>query len=114
MRRTEKVLPDYVNNESVDITDADTAPWRRLLGDAGLRSVSVSGSGVFKDEAAINTVEDLAFQGDNRDFQLVFGNGDYLQGSFQVASFSYEGEHNGEQTYSLTLESAAVVSMNRG
>ena len=102
-----------VNNEQVDITDSDNAPWRQLLGDAGLRSISVSGSGVFKDEAAINTVEELAFSGNNRDFQLVFGNSDYIQGSFQVAGFTYEGEHDGEQTYTLSLESAGVCALSR-
>lgn len=102
-----------VNNESVDITDSDNAPWRALLGDAGLRSISVSGSGVFKDDASYNIVEDLSFSGLNRDFQLVLANSDYIQGSFQIASLSYAGEHNGEQTYDVTLESAGVCSMNR-
>lgn len=98
-----------VNNESVDITTADEAPWRQLLADTGLRSISVSGSGVFEDGAAANDVEDLAFNGNLQDFQIVFGNGDYMQGQFQVTAFEYGGEHVGEQTYSITLESAAQI-----
>lgn len=102
-----------INNETVDITTSDEAPWRTLLGDAGIRSVSISGSGVFKDEAAINRVEDLAFSGALEDFQLVFGNSDYIQGAFQVTRFEYGGEHNGEQTFSISLESGAAVAMSR-
>lgn len=102
-----------VNNETVDITTSDEAPWRILMPDAGIRSVTISGSGVFKDEAAINSLEDLAFNGNVEDFQAVFGNGDMLQGLFQVTSFEYGGEHNGEQTYSLTLESAAETVLTR-
>lgn len=102
-----------VNNETVDITDSDNAPWRVLMADAGIRSVALSGSGVFKDEDAINSVEDLALSGQVEDFQMVFGNGDIMQGLFQVTSFEYGGEHNGEQTYSIALESAAEIFMTR-
>jgi TP901-1 family phage major tail protein len=102
-----------VNNEQVDITESDTAPWRQLLGDAGLRSVSMSGTGVFKDDSAFNRVEDLSFTGALEDYQLVFGNGDYIQGQFQVASLQWAGDHDKEQQYDVTLESGGVVSMHR-
>lgn len=102
-----------VNNESVDITTADDAPWRQLLGDTGLRTVSVSGSGVFEDDAAVNDIEDLAFSGALQELQIVFGNGDIMQGEFQVTSFEYGGEHTAEQTYSVSLESAARIDFQR-
>lgn len=102
-----------INNEQVDVTTDDEAPWRHLLADAGLRSISLSGSGVFKDDSAYNDVEDLAMNANLQEFQLVMGNGDYFQGLFQVASLEYAGEHNGEQTYSMTLESAGIVVLNR-
>lgn len=102
-----------VNNEIVDITTSDEAPYRQLLADTGLRSVSISGSGVFKDDAPINEIEDLAFNGGTDEFQIVFGNGDILQGLFQVASFEYSGEHTAEQTFSITLESAAIFTFMR-
>ena len=102
-----------INNESVDITTSDEAPWRQLMGDVGLRSVSLSGSGVFEDGAAVNSVEDLALAGTLEEFQIVFGNGDILQGVFQVTSFEYGGEHTAEQTYSISLESGGIVTMSR-
>ena len=103
-----------VNNETVDITTGDEAPWRLLLENAGIRSVAVSGSGVFEDGAAINTVEDLAFSGLFKEFQMVFQNGDIVEGDFQVTSFQYAGEHNGEQTYSISLASSGTITMTRG
>lgn len=102
-----------INNETVDITTSDEAPWRQLLGDTGIRSASISGSGVFEDDAAINSVEDLAFNGNIEEFQVVFGNGDLLQGEFQITSFEYGGEHGAEQTYSISLESAGICTMSR-
>lgn len=102
-----------INNETVDITTADEAPWRQLLGDTGLRSVSVSGSGVFQDDAAMNSVEDLAMDGTLQEFQLVFGNGDIMQGMFAVSSFEHGGEHTAEQTASISLESATIITTLR-
>ena len=102
-----------INNQSVDITTSNTAPWRQLLADAGMRSVSVSGSGVFEDEAAIQTVEELALSGNLQEFQMVFGNSDMYQGSFQVTSFQYAGSHVAEQTYNLSIESAGIITLLR-
>jgi TP901-1 family phage major tail protein len=102
-----------INNESVDVTTADEAPWRQLLGDTGLRSVSASGSGVFDDGAPINQCEDLAFSGALEEFLLTFENGDQIQGVFQLTSFEYGGEHTAEQTFSISLESGGICTMSR-
>lgn len=102
-----------INNETVDITTSDNAPWRQLLDNSGARTVSISGSGVFQDDAAVNSIEDLVMDGTTQEFQAVFENGDIIQGVFQVTSFEYGGEHTSEQTYSVSLESAAVCSLIR-
>ncbi len=103
-----------VNNETVDITTSDEAPWRELLGNTGIRSLSFSGSGVFEDDAAINSIEELALNGNLQEFQLVFENNDMYQGNFQVVSFEYAGEHGSEQTFSISLESASIINFSRG
>ena len=102
-----------INNEQVDITDSDSAPWRHLLGDAGLRTMSISGAGVFQDDAAYNSIQNEAINGSLQEYQVVFENGDIFQGLFQVASLEEAGEHVGEQTYSLTLESAGQIALSR-
>lgn len=99
-----------VNNETVDITDSDNAPFRQLLGDTGMRSLSVSGSGIFKDDTGVTAVEDLAYTGDLQEFQITFPNGDTIQGMFAVASFEYSGDYNSNQNFSITLESASIFS----
>lgn len=103
-----------LNNESVDITTSDEAPWRALLGDTGLRTVSLSGSGVFQDDAAINDIEDLAMTGLLNNFEISFENGDTFTGAFQVTSFEYGGEHTAEQTYSISMESSGTIVLARG
>ena len=46
-----------VNNESVDVTNKDSAGKRNLLAAAGVQSVSISGSGVFTDAASETTIK---------------------------------------------------------
>lgn len=103
-----------INNEVVDITTSDEAPWRTLLADAGLRSVNISGSGVYVDDAAIQSVEDLAFNGNLQEFQILFADtNDILQGVFAVSSFERGAEHVDAGSFSITLESAAAVTLIR-
>jgi len=100
-----------INNEQVDITADDTAPWRRLLAGAGLRSMSISGNGVNKDDAQLNLVRARALDGALDDFQIVEPSGDTLTGLFQVASFEESGDYNGANLFSITLESGGTIAL---
>jgi TP901-1 family phage major tail protein len=102
-----------VNNETVDITTDDEAPWQTLLGDAGIRSCAMSGSGVFDDGAQVNSLEDLAFSGALQEFKMTFANGDHIDGYFAVTSFEYTGEHNGAQMFNASFASSGTIELNR-
>lgn len=99
------------NHESVDVTNANsTGLWRELLSSGGVRSASVSGSGVFKDDSGVEAVRDAFFEGEQRNvtfFVPAFGT---FRGLFQVTQFTVEGEFNGEVTYSLSFESAGAIT----
>jgi TP901-1 family phage major tail protein len=54
-----------LNAEAVDVTNADSAGrWRELLAGAGVRRASLSGSGVFKDEASDARLRSVFFTGE--------------------------------------------------
>ncbi|WP_349360078.1 phage major tail protein, TP901-1 family [Stappia sp.] len=100
-----------LNAGSVDITDTDSAGrWRELLAGAGTRSASVSGSGIFRDAAADETVRGLFFDGLIRDWQVVVPDFGTITGPFQIVALDYAGTHNGELTYELALESAGELT----
>lgn len=98
-----------VNSDAVDITNKDSGGWRELLGGAGVRRVAVSGSGVFTDSAAEATLRGKALAGALGTYEIVFENGDRLAGTFLVATLDYSGDHNGERTYTLALESSGAI-----
>lgn len=100
-----------LNARPVDITNADSANgWREMLDGAGVKSASVSGAGVFRDDAADETVRGYFFNGSVRNWQVIVPNFGIIQGAFQITGLDYSGEYDGEATYSLSLESAGALS----
>ncbi|GGE94802.1 phage major tail protein, TP901-1 family [Stappia taiwanensis] len=100
-----------LNAASVDITDADSAGrWRELLAGAGTRSASISGAGIFRDSAADASVRGLFFDGLIRDWQVVIPDFGTIAGPFQIVTLDYAGDHDGEVTYDIALESAGALT----
>jgi TP901-1 family phage major tail protein len=98
------------NAETIDITSLEsTGGWRELLGGAGVRSASLSGSGVFKDANTDERVRQIFFDGETPDFQVVIPDFGRVEGPFQVTSIEYAGTYNGEATYELALASAGAL-----
>lgn len=101
-----------VNGEAVVITNKGSGGWRELLSGAGVRSVSVSGAGVFTGSAAETRLKGNALSGVLDDYELSFESGDRMRGKFLVSRLDYAGDFNGERSYTLSLESSgAVVSL---
>jgi len=99
------------NAETVDVTTLDSAGgWRELLGGAGVRSASLSGSGVFKDDATDERARQIFFDGETPEFQVIIPDFGTVEGAFMVSSLEYAGSHNGEATYELSMASAGALT----
>ena len=99
------------NAETVDITHAESANrWRELLDGAGIKRASVSGRGLFKDEATDALMRQTFFDGAVKNYQIVIPDFGTVQGAFQITSLEFAGEHNGEVTYDTALESAGELT----
>jgi len=99
-----------LNTETVDITNSDSVnKWRELLEGAGIKSASASGSGVFKDSASESTLVTAKMAGTIKNYQIVTPGLGTFEGAFQISQLQFAGEHNGEVTYELSLESAGEL-----
>jgi TP901-1 family phage major tail protein len=95
------------NAETVDITHAESANrWRELLDGAGVKRASISGRGLFKDAATDALMRQTFFDGAVKNYQIVIPDFGTVQGPFQITNLEFAGEHNGEVTYDVSLESA--------
>jgi len=99
-----------VNGEPVNITSKESAGWRELLSGAGVRSVSVAASGIFTGSAAETRIKANALAGLLDDYELSFESGERLRGRFLLTRLDYAGDHGGERTYGLALESSGAVA----
>ena len=61
-----------VNGEAVNVTSKDSGAWRELLSGAGVRSVSVAGSGIFTGSDAETRLKANALAGLLDDYELSF------------------------------------------
>ena len=99
-----------VNGEMVAITSKDSGGWRELLSGAGVRSVSVSGAGVFTGSVAEQRIKANALAGLLDAYELSFESGERMRGRFLVTRLDYAGDYNGERNYTLSLESSGAVA----
>jgi TP901-1 family phage major tail protein len=99
------------NAETVDITHAESAGrWRELLDGAGIKRAGLSGRGLFKDASTDALMRQTFFDGAVKNCQMVIPDFGIVQGAFQITNLEFAGEHNGEVTYELSLESAGELS----
>lgn len=99
------------NAETVDITNAESANrWRELLDGAGVKRASISGRGLFVDAATDAAMRQTFFDGSVLGYQMVIPSFGIVQGPFQLTNLEFAGEHNGEVTYDIALESAGEVT----
>jgi TP901-1 family phage major tail protein len=96
---------------TVDITDQESAGrWRELLEGAGIKTARITGSGIFKDAASDETLRNYFFADTVSDWQVIVPDLGTVEGPFQVATLEYGGQHDGEVTFDLGLESAGALS----
>ena len=99
------------NAETVDITHADSADrWRELLDGAGVKRASIAGRGLFKDASTDALMRQTFFDGAVKNLQIVIPDFGTVAGAFQITSLEFAGEHNGEVTYEMALESAGALT----
>ncbi len=99
------------NTEAVDVTSLESqGGWRELLAGAGVKSASISGSGVFRDDATDARARQVFFDGEVPDFQVIIPSFGIVEGAFQLTAIEYAGTYNGEATYEMTLASAGALT----
>lgn len=99
------------NAETVDVTSLESeGGWRELLAGAGVKSATISGSGVFRDAGTDARARQIFFDGEVPAYQVIIPDFGTVQGRFQLSALEYAGSHNGEATYEMTMVSAGLLT----
>jgi len=99
------------NAQNVDVTNSDSVDqWRELLDGGGVKSATISGSGVFKDAASDTALRTAFFNQTLSNWQIVIPSFGTVAGPFKIASLQYDGPYDGELKLSLSLASAGALT----
>jgi TP901-1 family phage major tail protein len=99
-----------LNNEEIDVTNHDSNEWKTLIQNAGIKSLAISGSGIFKSDDDLRIVQYMLMEGTifpwriyDEDASLIY------EAYFKITSFERAGDYNNEQSYTLSLSSSGQV-----
>ena len=99
------------NAKPIDVTNADSAEqWREILSGGGVKSATLSGSGVFKDAASDAALRTAFFNQSCPNYQVVIPSFGTVTGAFKLTALSYDGPYDGELKLSLSLASAGALT----
>lgn len=97
------------NAQTIDVTNSDsTEMWRELLA-AGVKSATITGSGVFKDADSDAAIRAAFFAQSLANWQIAIPSFGTVTGPFKLASLQYDGPYDGEVKISLSLASAGAL-----
>lgn len=100
-----------LSSDGIDITSEDSDEWTTLLDGAGIRSMEISGDGVYNNSAVFqgvvtkflaNQLTCLAF--------VEYKSGRVYSGCFKITSLEITGSHDGEATYSMSASSSGAIT----
>ena len=100
-----------INQETVDVTNKDSSRVRTLLAQGGVKSFTITGSGIFQDNATEQSVLTAVDGASFTNFQFLVPDYNTFTGAFQVTTLDYTGTYNGAVQYSMTFESAGAVTI---
>lgn len=100
-----------LSNGHSDVSDSDSPQqWREMLAGTGLKSMSISGGGVFKDSASEGALLTNFLASATPNFQFIVPGMGTFQGAFVITGMDSGGAHDGEVSYSVSFESAGQIT----
>lgn len=107
----QRVTSFTLNGQAVDVTNKDsTGMWRELLASAGVVSLDVSAEGVLGTGTLEEILAQRVINRSNDPYTLKFKGDNNFAGAFRLTQIDEAGNHDGEQTYKLALQSAGSIA----
>jgi predicted secreted protein len=101
-----------LDHEVVDVTNKDSAGFRTILEGAGTKSLTITFDGIADNSAVYEALFAAANAGTIAAYALGgIADGDVIEGNFHLSNFQGGGAHNGEQTFSVTLNSSGAWTL---
>lgn len=98
--------------EGVDITNEESDEWKVMLDKAGMRSLEISGSGVYNNYPVFQTLVDRFLANELTCLMFVeVKTGKLYEGCFKLTSLEISGDYDAESNYSIAASSSGPVNI---
>jgi TP901-1 family phage major tail protein len=98
-----------INNEPIDISDKGSLGVRQLMADVSMRTVDISGEGLFDGQSQLSAAVGDATALSATYTLLVTGVGSFA-GLFHLSSVELGAPHEDAATFTMTLASAGAIT----
>lgn len=99
-----------INAEVIDATNQGSNQWKELLSGAGIRSITLSGNGIFTNAANEQLARTRVLAQTLNNYQISDGINTYTA-TFKISKLDRAGDYKGDQTYSLTFASSGPLTV---
>lgn len=100
---------------TINVTSAEHSDrWQRML-TGGIRSITITGSGVFNDDTAFGDMMDNHMTAATEALaycRFIIPDFKQVEASFHISEISFEGDHDGEVTFNATFNSAGAPTIS--
>lgn len=97
--------------DGIDITNHDSDEWKTMLDGAGIRSLSVSGSGVYNNEELFQLIQTKFLANSLTCMMLIDTTVARIwEGCFKITSLEVSGDYDGEGSFSISAESSGQLN----
>ncbi|MFC3051655.1 phage major tail protein, TP901-1 family [Kordiimonas pumila] len=100
-----------ISGEAVDITNKDSNGFKELLPGSGNVAVSITGDGVFVDDASFKRVHDHTLARTHPSCRIVVPDFATYTGVFSISKLTLNGNDGEAVTYSIQLNSSGAVTV---
>lgn len=98
------------NAQTVNVTHMSSpGRWRELIEQAGIRSATLNGSGVFVDDETDAKIQQVFFAGTIPNMRMRLPDFGDITGKFQITSMEFAGNYDGEANYDFSFASAGEL-----
>lgn len=98
--------------DSIDVSNHGSNQWKELLDEAGMKSVSLSGAGVYTSATNYRLCESNALAGLLTCFAILDSvTGRVYYGCYKITGLEATAEYDGEAGYSLSMDSSGEIKI---
>jgi TP901-1 family phage major tail protein len=99
---------------TVDVSNKDGDGWNESLPGGGLKSASISASGIYTNAASQVLMITAYNAATHCSAQIVDESGNVYEGTWNIDSLSFSGEANAEQTFEIAMSNSGEIEFTAG